>query len=113
VTRLLVTWLLNAVSLTLIARLVPGIQIEGFGIALVAALVFGLVNATLGFVLRVLTFPFAILTLGLFVFVVNALMLKVAAALVPGFRVSGCIPALIGAVLLSLLNMAFRYVLPF
>lgn len=110
--RLVLHWLLSALALMIVAHLVPGFYIRSFGAALIAALVIGLVNATLGFFLKVLTFPFIILTLGLFWFVVNALMLMVASAFVPGFMVRGFVPAFWGAIVLSLINMVFRALLP-
>ena len=110
--RLLLHWILSAVALMSVAHLVPGFYIRSFGAALIAALVIGLVNATLGFFLKVLTFPFIILTLGLFWFVVNALMLIVASKLVPGFVVAGFVPAFWGAIVLALLNLVFRALLP-
>ena len=110
--RLILHWILSALALVIVAKLVPGFYIRGFGAALIAALVIGLVNATLGFFLKVLTFPFIILTLGLFWFVVNALMLMVASAFVPGFIVRGFVPAFWGAIVLALINMAFRALLP-
>ena len=110
--RLILHWLLSALALMIVAHLVPGFYIRSFGAALIAALVIGLVNATLGFLLKVLTFPFIILTLGLFWFVVNALMLMVASAFVPGFIVRGFMPAFWGAIVLALINMAFRALLP-
>jgi len=110
--RLILHWLLSALALVIVARLVPGFYIRSFGSALIAALVIGLVNATLGFFLKVLTFPFIILTLGLFWFVVNALMLMFASAIVPGFVVQGFGPAFWGAIVLALINMAFRALLP-
>ena len=88
-THLLINWLLSALSLVIVANVIPGFQISGFGAALIAAIVIGLVNGTLGFFLKVVTFPLSIITLGLFWLVINALMLKVAAALVPGFRIDG------------------------
>jgi len=109
--RLILHWILSAVALLIVSRLVPGFYIRGFGSALIAALVIGLVNATLGFFLKVLTFPFIILTLGLFWFVVNALMLMFASAFVPGFVVRGFGPAFLGAIVLALINMAFRALL--
>lgn len=108
---LLVNWLLNAVSLAIVAAIVPGIEISGFSTALIAALVIGLVNATLGLFLKIITFPLTIVTLGLFLIVINALMLKVAAALMKGFRVNGFIPALVGAVLLSVIHMLLRWLI--
>jgi putative membrane protein len=107
--HLIVNWLLSALSLLLVARVVPGIQVAGFGNALIAAAAIGLVNATIGLVLKILTFPLTLITLGLFLWVINALMLKAAAALVPGFRVHGCLPALLGALLLSVLNALLRW----
>jgi putative membrane protein len=108
---LLVNWLLSAVSLAIVAAIVPGIEIAGFGTALIAALVIGLVNATLGFFLKIVTFPLTLVTLGAFLIVINALMLKVAAALMSGFRVKGFLPAILGAILLSLVHMLLRWLL--
>jgi len=105
---LIIHWLLSALSLLLVAHLVPGFQVRGFGTALIAALVIGLVNATLGFILKILTLPLTIVTFGLFLLVINAIMLKLAAALVPGFEVYGFLPALIGAIILSLISLVLR-----
>jgi putative membrane protein len=77
--------------------------------ALIAALVIGFVNATLGLVLKIITLPLTILTLGIFWFVINALMLKLAAVVVPGFRVDSFVAAFEGAIVLSLVNMFFRW----
>lgn len=110
-TNLLARWLLSALALFLVAKVVPGIRIAGFGTALVTAFVFGFVNATLGFVLKIVTFPFTIITFGIFLVVINALMLKLAAALVPGFEVRGFFPAFVGAILLSLVNLLLRHLL--
>jgi putative membrane protein len=110
-THLLINWLLSALSLVIVAHVIPGFQISGFGSALIAAIVIGLVNGTLGFFLKVVTFPLSIITLGLFWLVINALMLKVAAALVPGFRIDGFLPAFFGAIVLTLVNMALRALL--
>jgi len=109
--HLLVNWLLSAVSLIIVAAIVPGIEIAGFGTALIAAVVIGLVNATLGFFLKIVTFPLTLLTLGAFLIVINALMLKAAAALMTGFRVKGFVPAILGAILLSLVHMLLRWLL--
>jgi putative membrane protein len=110
-THLLVNWLLSALSLVIVAHVVPGFQISGLASALIAAIVIGFVNGTLGFLLKIITFPLTILTLGIFWLVINALMLKVAAALVPGFRIEGFLPAFLGAIVLSLVNMALRFML--
>jgi putative membrane protein len=103
--RLLVHWVLSALCLLIVAHFIPGFMVRGFGTALIAAVVIGLVNSTLGFVLKIVTFPLTILTLGIFWLVINALMLKFASLLVPGFVVIGFLPAFWGGILLSLLNM--------
>ncbi|HTM08543.1 MAG TPA: phage holin family protein, partial [Verrucomicrobiae bacterium] len=72
---LIVHWLLSALSILIVAHVVPGFEVRGFGTALIAAVVIGLVNATLGFVLKILTLPLTILTFGLFLLVINALMI--------------------------------------
>jgi putative membrane protein len=107
-TNLLLNWLLSTVALLIVTRIVPGFEISSFWVALLAAVVVGVINATIGFILKILTFPLTIVTLGLFWFVVNALMLKLAAGLVPGFRIVGFIPALLAAVVLSIINLLFR-----
>jgi putative membrane protein len=106
---LIVHWLLSALSLLIVAYLVPGVEIRGFGTALVAAVVIGLVNATLGFVLKILTLPLTIVSFGLFLIVINALMLGFAAMLVPGFSVDGFGAALLGAIVLSLVSFVLRF----
>ncbi len=108
---LLLNWLLSALSLIIVANLIKGIEVSGFGTALIAAIVIGLVNATLGFFLKLVTFPLTILTLGLFWLIINALMLKFAAALVPGFRVHGFLPAFLGAIVLTIVNTVLRWAL--
>ena len=107
--HLLVNWLLSAVSLVIVAAIVPGIEIEGFGTAMMAAVVIGLVNVTLGFLLKIATFPLTLVTFGAFLIVINALMLKVAAAMMPGFRIRGCLAAVLGAILLGLINTLLRW----
>ena len=97
--------LLTALLLVLVANLVPGIRVTGFVAALLGALVLGLVNAFVRPLAILLTLPLTILTLGLFLFVVNAFMLMLAAALVPGFSVRGFGSALLGSLVLSLLNL--------
>ena len=109
--RLLVHWLLSAVCLLLVARVVPGIIVTGLGTALIAAVVIGLVNGTLGALLKLLTFPLSVLTFGIFWMVINALMLKFATVFVPGFEVRGFWPAFWGGVFLSLLNLIVRHLL--
>ena len=103
---LLVHLVVTAALLLLVARFVKGVEIEGFGTALLAALAFGIVNACVRPLMLLLTLPLTILTFGLFLFVLNALMFRLAAALVPGFTVRSFGPALLGSILLSLLNLA-------
>lgn len=105
---LIVNWILSAIGLIIVANLIPGFEVTGFIAALIAAMVIGFVNATLGLVLKILTFPLTFVTLGVFWFVVNALMLKLAAAFVPGFSIQGFLPAFFGAIVLSLVNLLLR-----
>jgi len=109
--RLLLHWLISALALWVVAHFVPGISVSGPKTALIAALVIGLINATLGLVLKVLTFPLTILTLGLFWFVINALMLELAAAFVRGFEVRGFFPAFIGAILMMIVSSILQWLL--
>lgn len=107
--RLLLNWLLSAISLLIVSHLVPGFHVQGFKAALIAALIIGLVNATLGLFLKVVTLPLAFLTLGIFWLVINALMLMFASKLLsPDFVVSGFWPAFWGAIVLSLINMVLK-----
>ncbi|HEX4227038.1 MAG TPA: phage holin family protein [Bryobacteraceae bacterium] len=107
---LIVHWLLSGVALLIVSWIIPGIEVDGFGAALIAALVIGLVGATLGFVLKLVLLPFIILTLGLLYFVINGLMLKLASEFVPGFRVIGCLPAVLGSVLLTIVDFVLNRV---
>jgi putative membrane protein len=102
--RFLLRVLLNAVAVFLAAQLIPGIGVTGAGAALAAGLVLGLVNAVIRPVLILLTLPVTFLTLGLFIFVVNAICLGLAAWLVPGFTISGFWPALFGAIVISIIS---------
>lgn len=97
-------WLLSGVALLIVARIVPGIEVDGLGSALIAAFVVGLASAILGLALKIILFPFIILTLGLVYFLINGLMLKLASEFVPGFRVNGCLPAVLGSILLSIVD---------
>ena len=107
-TGLLLHWLISAVSLMIVAYLFPGIQLQGLGAALIAPIVIGLINATIGLIVKIITFPLTILTLGIFWLVINALMLQLAAALVPGFYVAGFLSAFFGAIVLSIVSMFLR-----
>jgi len=100
----IVHWLLSGVALLIVARILPGIQVDNFGAALIAALIVGLVSATIGLVLKIILLPFIVLTLGVVYFLINGFMLKLASAFVPGFRVDGCLPAILGSILLTLVD---------
>jgi putative membrane protein len=100
----ILNWILSGVALFIVARIVPGIQVDSFGAALIAALVIGLVSATVGVILKILLLPFIIVTLGIVYFLINGLMLKLASAIVPGFRVNGFFPAVVGSILLTIVN---------
>jgi putative membrane protein len=102
---LLIIWLVTTISFLIISKLPIGVEIDSFGKAVISAAVFGILNAILRPILGFFTFPFIILTFGLFVFVLNAIIFGLAAALVPGFRLRwGFWSALIGAIALSIVN---------
>jgi putative membrane protein len=110
--RLIVNWILSAIALLLVAYIVPGFYVSSFVSALIAAAVIGIINATLGLVLKVLTFPLTIVSLGIFWIVINALMLELASAFVRGFHITSFLSAFVGAILLSLINMGLRWLVP-
>lgn len=103
--KLLAKWLLSAAALLLVAYLYSGVQVKTFSAALIAALVIGLLNAVVRPILVVLTLPVTVVTLGLFLFVINALMFWAAAGLLDGFVVTGFVAALIGSLLYSLVGL--------
>jgi putative membrane protein len=103
--KLIVRWLLLAAALLLVAYLYPGVSVTGFGVALIAAFVLGLLNTIVRPLLVLLTLPVTLLTLGLFLFVINALMFWAAAGLLDGFNVAGFTAALIGSLIYSLCGM--------
>ena len=107
--KLLLNWILSAVALLIVSHFVGGFYVASFTAALIAAFVVGFVNATLGLFLKIITFPLTLVTFGIFWFVINAIMLELAAAFVPGFRITGFMPAFIGAIALSLVNLVFRF----
>jgi putative membrane protein len=107
--RLLANWLMSAVALLLVSRVVPGFHVDTLGTALVAALVFGLLNMTLGLLLKLVTLPLTILTLGLFLLVVNAFVLEMASGFVRGFHIRNFTAAFWGAAVLALVQMVFRF----
>jgi putative membrane protein len=109
--RLLLNWVLSALAVWIVSHVVPGIRVSGPMAALIAALAIGFINATVGALLKILTFPLTLLTLGLFWFVINAAMLKLASVLVPGFEVHGFFAAFVGAIVLSLVSSLLHWLI--
>ena len=109
--RILVVWLINALALAAVAYLMPSVSIDSPGAALAAALVLGLVNALVRPVLVLLTLPVTILTLGLFIFVINGLLFWAVGSFVSGFHVAGFWPGVFGAIIFSLISWALAAVL--
>ena len=102
------SWFVSALALYIVAQIIPGIEVSGFGAALIATVVIAVVNATVGIVLKILTFPLTLLTLGLFLLVVNAFLLKLASIFTPGFAVRGFLSALLGSLVLTILTAILR-----
>ena len=108
---MIINWLVSGLSLIVVSTLVQGIEIDGFGTALVVAIVYGLISVTLGLLLKLIALPLIILTLGIFWFVINALMLQLASAFVPGFRVRGFGAAFVGAIALTIVQWLLHLLL--
>jgi len=102
--HLLVKWVVSAVGLLIVAYIVPGFHVRSFGAALIAALVIGLVNGTIGALLRTGTWPLRILTLGLLTWFISACMILLSSKLVSGFEVDGLFAALIGSLVLAIVD---------
>src|SRR2546428_12348972 len=107
--RHLLNWVLSALGVWVVARLIPGVHVRGPLAALIAALAIGFINVTLGAILKIITFPMTLLTLSICWFVINALVLELTSAIVPGFHVDSFKAAFWGAIVLSLVNMFFRW----
>lgn len=110
--NLFLRWLVSAISLLIVAYFIPGIHVNGFTTALIAALVFGFINGTLGAVIKFFTFPFRILTLGVLSLVINAFMLMLSAQFVDGFKVNDFVAAFLGSILLSITNAVLSMIIP-
>ena len=107
--KILIKWLLAAVALLCVAYLYSGVEVRSFGAALIAALLIGLCNAIVRPILVVLTLPVTVITLGLFIFVINALMFWAASGLSgSGFQVHGFWAALIGSLLYSVISLVIE-----
>jgi putative membrane protein len=106
---LLINWMLSALALWLLPRIIGGIQVRNYGTALIATVVITVVNTLVGWPLKLITLPFAILTLGLFWLVVNAFLLKLASVFVPGFSVKGFVPAFFGSIVFTILHYILHH----
>jgi len=110
--RVLLVWILNAVALYLVTLIVPGVSVRDYLTAFVAAIVLSLINTLVKPVLILLTLPVTLITLGLFLFVINALLFWFVGSVLPGFEVAGFWSALGGAIVYSLLAWLFSLLLP-
>ena len=106
--KLLAKWLLSAAALLFVAYIYSGVEVKTFGAAMIAALVIGLFNTIVRPVLVVLTLPVTVVTLGLFLFVINALMFWAAASVLDGFHVQGFVAALIGSLIYTVLGVVIE-----
>lgn len=102
--RLILVWLINTVALIAVAYLMPWISVASVGTAIIAALVLGLVNAVIRPILVILTLPVTLLTLGLFIFVINGLLFWGVASLLEGFHVAGFWSGFFGAIVFSIIS---------
>lgn len=110
--RLLLSWLIIALALVLIAQILPGIEVATWGTAFIAGLVIGLINLLIRPILQLLALPITMLTLGLFAFIVNAFLFWLASVIVPGFEVYGFLSALLGSLILALVYSLFNQLVP-
>jgi putative membrane protein len=107
--RLFLHWILNAVALLVVSHFVEGFQVSGFVSALIAVIIIGLLNATLGLLLKIITLPLGILSFGLFFLVINAVILWFSSKFVPGFAVTTFKAAFLGALALAVLHLLFGF----
>jgi len=106
---ILAHWVVSGLALALTAVLVPGFRIRGFGTAMVASLLIGVANVFLRPMLVILTIPFTVLTLGLFLFVVDAIILRISAGFIRGFEITNWFSAILGAMVLALTNSLLHW----
>jgi putative membrane protein len=110
--RLILVWMCNALALLAVAYLLPGVRVDGMAAALIAALVLGLINALIRPVLFLLTLPVTVLSLGLFIFVINGLLFWFAGSVLRGFRVDGFWVGVMGALLYSIISYLLSLLIP-
>ncbi len=109
---ILIQWIISTASLLIVSYIIPGFVVEGIGNALLAAVIIGLINATIGLFLKIITLPLSILTFGIFLLVINALMLMLASSILsPGFHVNTFWTALFGAIVLAIVSSILRHLL--
>ncbi len=108
--HLIVSWLLSALALWIVAQILPGIQVRDFWSAIIAAAAIAIVNITIGWFVKLILFPLTFLTLGLFLLVINAFLLKLASLFTPGFRVRGFLSAVVGSLILTILTSVLQRV---
>ena len=106
--RILIHWALSAVAIWIVSQIVPGVIVDGIVAALIAAIVIGFVNATIGIVLKIMTLPLTIMTLGIFWLIINALMIELAANFIPGFFIASFASAFWGSIVLTLVNIVLK-----
>jgi len=104
----LIIWLLNAAALMVTSNVIKGMQVNGFVSALLAALVLAVANHFLLPILTILTLPLTVVTLGIFWFILYGAMLKISAAVIPGFSIDGWLPAIVGSIVLTIIQWVFR-----
>ncbi|HUE00803.1 MAG TPA: phage holin family protein [Bryobacteraceae bacterium] len=107
--NLLINWMLSALALWLLPRIIRGIEVRNYGTALIATVVIAIVNTVVGWPLRIITLPLTILTLGLFWLILNAFLLKLASAFVPGFSIYGFLPAFLGSIVFTVLHFILHH----
>ncbi len=108
--KILVKWLIMTVAIMITAYLLPGVTVQSFWTAVVTALVLGLINAVVRPILLVLTFPFTIITLGLFIFILNGLLVLLASALVDGFHVANILWAILFSIIFSVVSFVLQQI---
>lgn len=105
---LLLNWILSALAIWVVSQIVDGFTVDSAGAALLAAIVIGFVNGTVGLVLKIVTLPLSLMTFGLFLLVINGLMIMLSSAIIPGFHVDGFLSAFIGGIVLAIVSTIFR-----
>lgn len=106
--KVLLHWILSALAIWVVSQVVDGFSVDSAGAALIAAVVIGFVNGTFGLVLKIMTLPLSIMTFGLFLFVINAIMILMSSAIIPGFHVDGFLSAFVGGIVLAVVSTFFR-----